>query len=183
VQGVAIGYSGESSDALSILGRHVLVGLLTPVLGRTKVNVVNAAVLAEGRGIVVSSRRLVRRDVPGERIVITLETSGGTLTLDGGLLGDHHSRILGIDGYDVNLAPRGTLLILRNRDVPGVIGHVGTILGEAGLNIAEYHQARRSEGGDALAAVVLDGSVPSEVLDEIRSLPEVSQARVVRVED
>lgn len=183
VRKVSVGYSGESRDALGVLSRHVLVGLLTPVLGRTQVNVVNAEVLAEGRGIAVASQRLVRRDAPGERVVVTLETSAGTLTLDGGLLGEHHSRILGLDGYDVNLAPEGTLLILRNRDVPGVIGRVGTLLGTAGLNIAEYHQARRSEGGEALAAVVLDGAVPSQVLEEIRGLPEVSDARVVRVEE
>jgi D-3-phosphoglycerate dehydrogenase len=183
VQAVRIGYHGESRDALSVLPRHILMGLLTPVLGRSQVNVVNALVLTENRGIAVSSGRLTRRGAPGERVVVTLETSQGELTLDGGLLGEHHPRILGVDGYDVNVAPEGTLLILRNRDVPGVIGRVGTLLGTAGLNIAEYHQARRSEGGDALAAVVLDGAVPSNVLEEIRELPEVSSARVVQVED
>ncbi len=183
VRQVSIGYSGVSRDALGVLPRHVLMGLLTPVLGRTQVNVVNAGVLAEGRGIAVSSGRLARRGAPGERVLVTLDTSGGELTLDGGLLGEHHPRILGLDGYDVNLAPRGTLLILRNRDVPGVVGHVGTILGEAGLNIAEYHQARRSEGGEALAAVVLDGVVHPAVLDRIRDRPEVVDARVVRVEE
>lgn len=183
VRSVAIGYSGASRDALGVLPRHVLMGLLTPVLGRTQVNVVNAGVLAEGRGIAVSSGRLTRRDAPGERVLVKLDTSAGELTLDGGLLGAHHPRILGLDGYDVNLAPQGTLLILRNRDVPGVIGRVGTLLGEAGLNIAEYHQARRSEGGDALAAVVLDGAVPTEVLGRIRDLSEVTDARVVRVEE
>jgi D-3-phosphoglycerate dehydrogenase len=176
-------YSGESREALGVLPRHVLMGLLTPVLGVAQVNVVNAAVLAENRGIAVSSGRRPRRGTPGERILVALDTSEGRLELDGGLLGEHHPRILGLDGYDVNLAPEGTLLILRNRDVPGVIGHVGTVLGKAGMNIAEYHQARRSEGGEALAAVVLDGAVPHEVLSGIRSLPDVMDARVVRVRD
>jgi len=183
VRGVHVEYSGESPEALGVLPRHVLMGLLTPVLGVAQVNVVNAAVLAENRGIAVSSGRRPRRGAPGERVLVTLDTSEGRLELDGGLLGEYHPRILGLDGYDVNLAPEGTLLILRNRDVPGVIGHVGTVLGRAGMNIAEYHQARRSEGGEALAAVVLDGAVPDEVLAAIRALPDVMDARVVRVRD
>ena len=109
-------------------------------------------------------------------------TSTGPVALDGALLGEHHPRLVGLDGYDVNVAPSGTLLVLRNRDVPGVIGRVGTLLGGAGLNIAEYHQARRSEGGDALAAVVLDGAFPREILARLTELPEVTDARVVELD-
>lgn len=181
IRGVEVGYAGDADDALGVLPRHVLMGLLTPVLGAEQVNVVNAAVLAETRGISVSARRLPRRSLPGERVEVALETTAGPLSLDGALLGEHHPRLVGLDGYDVNVAPAGTLLVLRNRDVPGVVGRVGTILGEAKLNIAEYHQARRSEGGEALAAVVLDGPFPHEVLDRIRGLPEVSEARVVEL--
>lgn len=181
ISGVEVGYAGEASDALGVLPRHVLMGLLTPVLGRDQVNVVNAAVLAENRGISLSTRRLPRQRLPGERVEVTVTTSAGPVSLDGALLGEHHPRLVGLDGYDVNVAPAGTLLVLKNRDVPGVIGRVGTLLGEAGLNIAEYHQARRSEGGEALAAVVLDGHFPREMLDRLKQLPEVTDARVVEL--
>ncbi|UCC26667.1 MAG: phosphoglycerate dehydrogenase [Gemmatimonadales bacterium] len=182
ISAVEVGYAGDADDALGVLPRHVLMGLLTPVLGRDQVNVVNAAVLAENRGISVSTRRLARRTLPGERVEVEVTTSGGPVSLDGALLGEHHPRLVGLDGYDVNVAPSGTLLVLRNRDVPGVIGRVGTLLGAAGLNIAEYHQARRSEGGDALAAVVLDGAFPGEVLEQLAELPEITDARVVELD-
>ena len=80
----------------SLLGglpRHVLMGLLTPVLGRDQVNVVNAAVLAENRGISVSTRRLARRTLPGERVEVEVTTSGGPVSLDGALLGEHHPSV------------------------------------------------------------------------------------------
>lgn len=181
VRSVEVGYAGEADDALRVLPRHVLMGVLSPVLGPEQVNVVNAGVLAEGRGISVSTRRLAGRSLPGERVEVSVETADGNVELDGALLGEHHPRIVGLDGYDVNVAPEGTLMVLRNHDVPGVIGRVGSLLGSAGINIAEYHQARRSEGGDALAAVVVDGEVPGEVLGAVAQLPEVTDARVVRL--
>lgn len=182
ISALEVGYAGEADETLGVLPRHVLMGILTPVLGRDQVNVVNAAVLAENRGISVSARRLPRRTLPGERVEVTVHTALGPLSLDGALLGEHHPRLVGLDGYDVNVAPAGTLLVLRNRDVPGVVGRVGTLLGEAGINIAEYHQARLSEGGDALAAVVLDGRFPRDVMDRLTALPEITSARVVELD-
>jgi D-3-phosphoglycerate dehydrogenase / 2-oxoglutarate reductase len=66
--------------------------------------------------------------------------------------------------------------------VPGVIGRVGTLLGEAGVNIAEYHQARLQAGGEALAAISVDSSVSSEVLEQLSRLPEVHDVRQVEME-
>jgi D-3-phosphoglycerate dehydrogenase len=82
----------------------------------------------------------------------------------------------------VDVAPRGTLVVLRNRDVPGVIGRVGTLLGEAGVNIAEYHQARLQVGGEALAAITVDGRIPPEVQQRLSELPEVLDVRQVDME-
>jgi D-3-phosphoglycerate dehydrogenase len=82
-----------------------------------------------------------------------------------------------IDGFYVDVQPRGTLVVLRNRDVPGVIGRVGTMLGDAGINIGEYHQARMEAGGDALAAITVDGRLPGDVVEKLRALPEVHEVR------
>jgi D-3-phosphoglycerate dehydrogenase / 2-oxoglutarate reductase len=82
----------------------------------------------------------------------------------------------------VDVAPRGTLVVLRNRDVPGVIGRVGTLLGEAGVNIAEYHQARLQAGGEALAAISVDSAIAPDVLEKLGQLPEVLDARQVEME-
>lgn len=178
VQGVEIACDG-GGEGHRIVPRHVLVGLLQAMLGVEVVNVVNAAVLAEGRGIEVSTRTLSGHRDYGEGVEVSLETDDGPLRLAGALLGERHPRLVRLDGYDVNVAPAGTFLVLRNRDVPGVIGRVGTLLGGFGMNIAEYHQARRSEGGDALAAVVLDGPLDRAVLGRLLELPEVLDARLV----
>jgi D-3-phosphoglycerate dehydrogenase len=81
------------------------------------------------------------------------------------------------------VAPRETLVILTNKDVPGVIGRVGTLLGDAGVNIAEYHQARLAQGGDALAAITVDGTVSPNVRHALLELPDVSSATVVHFRD
>jgi D-3-phosphoglycerate dehydrogenase len=115
-------------------------------------------------------------------VEVALATDAGRLELAGALLGERHPRLVRLDGYDMNVAPAGTFLVLRNRDVPGVIGRVGTLLGGFGLNIAEYHQARRTEGGEALAAVVLDGPVDRDVVARLSELDEVLDARLVTLD-
>ena len=88
-------------------------------------------------------------------------------------------RLPRIGGFQVDVTPRQTLLVLTNNDVPGVIGHVGTCLGKSGVNIAEYHQARLAQGGEALAAISVDGSVANDVRKQLLSLPDVLSATVV----
>jgi D-3-phosphoglycerate dehydrogenase / 2-oxoglutarate reductase len=89
------------------------------------------------------------------------------------------ARLTRIGAFHVDIQPRDTLLILTNNDVPGVIGRVGTLLGEAGVNIAEYHQARLAQGGQALAAVSVDGDVSEAVRESLLGLPDVLSAAVV----
>jgi D-3-phosphoglycerate dehydrogenase len=88
-------------------------------------------------------------------------------------------RLSRIGAFHVDVQPRDTLLILTNNDVPGVIGRVGTLLGEAGVNIAEYHQARLAQGGQALAAVSVDGEVSEKTRQSLLELPDVLSAAVV----
>jgi D-3-phosphoglycerate dehydrogenase len=71
------------------------------------------------------------------------------------------------------------LIVLTNADVPGVIGHVGTVLGNAGVNIAEYHQARMTQGGEAMAAISVDGTVTESVRRELLGVKDVRSATVV----
>jgi D-3-phosphoglycerate dehydrogenase len=87
-----------------------------------------------------------------------------------------------IGEFKVDIAPRHTLVVLTNADVPGVIGHVGTVLGNAKVNIAEYHQARMSQGGDALAAITVDGNVSSAVCRQLSEIPGVRSATVIETE-
>jgi D-3-phosphoglycerate dehydrogenase len=86
-----------------------------------------------------------------------------------------------IADYHVDIVPTGTLIVLRNDDVPGVIGRVGTILGNHRINIAEYHQARMTRGGEALAAIAVDHDVDAEVRDALLELTEVKTAVIVQL--
>ena len=96
---------------------------------------------------------------------------------------DAPPRFTRIGVFHVDVAPRGTLIVLGNRDVPGVIGHVGTALGDAGVNIAEYHQARLAQGAEALAVISIDGTVTESVRRTLLALPDVNSATVVHFAD
>ncbi len=111
---------------------------------------------------------------------LRIAVPGGERRVAGALLAQAHPRIVRIDDYEVAILPSGTLVVLWNRDVPGVIGRVGSLLGGAGINIAEYYQARLEAGGEALAAIRVDGALPDEALHSLRRLRDVS--RVTQVE-
>ena len=180
IRGVDVRYAGqaaeESRDPLNPLSASVLTGVLSDVLGADEVNYVNALHLAEGRGIRVTTSSQSRHRDYAEYLEAVVETEGGEARIAGALLGERHPRVVSIDGFDIDLAPHGTMVVLRNQDVPGVIGKIGTILGEQGLNIADYRQSRRSPGGEAMAAVTVDGEVTPAMLDALREVPEVQEA-------
>lgn len=181
VQAIEVRYGGESEEALKPLTAYVLIGFLAKVLGEEQVNLVSAGHLAGQRGIRVARTQLSANSDYSEYVEVVVQAEKGTLRLAGALLGDAHPRIVRIDDYRVDIVPEGALIVLKNKDVPGVIGRVGTILGNHEINIGEYHQARLSKGGEALAAVAVDGEVDPAVRDALLELPEVSSAVVARL--
>jgi D-3-phosphoglycerate dehydrogenase len=181
IQSLDVRYAGASDEALKPLTAYVLIGLLRAVLGADQVNFVSAGHLAEQRGIKVARTQLSEHADYTEYVELVIKAERGGLRLAGALLGDAHPRIVRMDDYHVDIVPSGSLVVLKNKDVPGVIGRVGTILGDHDINIAGYHQARLSKGGDALAAVSVDGDVDQAVRDALLELPEVTAAVVVRL--
>jgi D-3-phosphoglycerate dehydrogenase len=181
IQAVEVRYSGASDEALRPLTAYVLMGLLEDVLGKDQVNFVSAGHLANQRGIRVARTQLSQDSDYTEHVELVVTAERGELRLAGALLGDTHPRIVRIDEYRVDIVPGGALIILKNNDVPGVIGRVGTVLGSHRINIAEYHQARLSKGGQALAAISVDGEVGETVREALLQLPEISSAVVVRL--
>jgi D-3-phosphoglycerate dehydrogenase len=181
IKGIEVRYSGESEEVLSPLTAHVLMGLLKNIIGARSINLVSAGYLARQRGIDIALAHLSRRTDYSEFVEVIVKAEGEDLRLAGALLGDMHPRVVRIRDYHVDIVPDGTLIVLRNQDVPGVIGRVGTLLGAHSINIAEYHQARLTMGGDALAAIAVDGKVDSTVRDALMELQEVSAAVVIRL--
>jgi D-3-phosphoglycerate dehydrogenase len=181
IREVRISYDGGLAELNTHLVRNaVLKGILAPALSQ-QVNLINAGALAQQRGVEVAELRSARRATFSNSLGIGLSTEGepatgvGMVGLQGAL------RILGLNGIDIEAPLRGIILFIRNQDVPGVIGRVGTILGNRKINIATFTLGRNPQTQQAIGLVNVDNRVPDEVLEEIRAIPAVSTARVVEV--
>jgi D-3-phosphoglycerate dehydrogenase / 2-oxoglutarate reductase len=179
---VRIRYAGETAELGShVLRSAVLVGILNRVLDE-KVNLVNAGAAAAARGIVVEeTTRRRERGFPN-----TLEVAlGGAkeLAAEGTVLQNAAPRILRFDGIELEAPLEGTLLLTRNLDVPGVIGAIGSVLGKLGVNIATFALGRSApaQGAQAVAIVRLDGDVDDSVAARIREIPDITEARLLRL--
>jgi D-3-phosphoglycerate dehydrogenase / 2-oxoglutarate reductase len=186
VSRVRIRYAGEPATVAStVLRSAVLAGLLNPVLDE-KVNLVNSAAAAAQRGIVVEEETRRREHGFPNTLEVTAfpaDASDAGVCVEGTVLYDLSPRVMGIDGIHVECDLEGTILFTRNRDVPGVIGQMGQVLGSRSVNIATFALGRREAvaGAEALALVRLDGEVPDSVLGPIRAIPAVVEARLVRL--
>jgi D-3-phosphoglycerate dehydrogenase len=165
-------YGGAHEATLRAVAAAACQGLLSDIVA-SPLTLVNALYVATDRGLSVSRVWLGATAATGEVVELRLTTADDSLRVAGVLLAGNHPRISRIGDYRVDIQPRGTILVLRNRDVPGVVGKVGSVLGDAGVNIAEYHQARREAGGEALAAVAVDGCVERPVIEALAALDEV----------
>ena len=176
VREVRLEYAGEIVDLdAAPVTRSFLAGLLRDVSAR--VNVVNAFLIAEERGIHVTTTYLRAATDSAPAIRTHVITSIGEQTLAGTIFGysggGREGRITEINGFHIEAVPHGHMLVLRNRDVPGVIGRVGTILGERGVNISHFHLGRRERGGEAMAVIEIDAALDQETLNSLRSLAQV----------
>ena len=170
-------YAGASDQALKPLTVAAMMGALTTAVGKTSINFVNALHVAESRGIRVDRVRSAPHGDYAEYLELRLASAAGETRTGGALLAEGHPRLVLVGDYRVDIRPNGTLVIIRNRDVPGVIGRVGTILGDAGVNIGEYYQARLRAGGDALAAVSVDGRLSSDAIERLKAVADIHEVR------
>ena len=184
VREVRLEYAGEVAelDAAPVT-RAFLAGLLSDVSAR--VNVVNAFLIAEERGISVTAsyKRAGSDFAPAiaTRVVTTSGEQRVAGTLFGGFGQSGDGRITEINGFRIEAIPHGHMLVTRNRDVPGVIGRIGTMLGEHEVNISRFHLGRRERGGEAMAVIETDAPLKKETLDELRSFDQVISARQIEL--
>ncbi|MFZ0760494.1 MAG: phosphoglycerate dehydrogenase [Candidatus Sulfotelmatobacter sp.] len=188
IEEISLRYSGHIAEWKTELIRNAAIkGILDQAL-EEKANLVNAASLADLRGLRVHESHKARASTGGAGSVLSLFLKSSTEQhmVKGAVLHGTVPRLLHIDGIDVEAPLERSLIYLRNRDVPGVIGKVGTILGEAEINIADFSLGRRSaeasaEPREAIAVVHVDGRVPDEVLKKLEQIPAVQQAKAVRL--
>jgi D-3-phosphoglycerate dehydrogenase len=174
-QRLDVGYAGPLDSILRPLAAAALEGFLSSTVD-ISLNLVNALAIAGERGVDVGRVRIGEMaDYTNYVELRALEGADETI-VGGALLGEgHHPRIVRIGGFHVDTVPEGVLLLVRNRDVPGVIGEVGTMLGAAGINIGEYHLGRKAAEGRALGVITVDDELPSEVIADLRALPAVEE--------
>jgi D-3-phosphoglycerate dehydrogenase len=185
---IQIGYSGHITDWKTELIRNAAIKGILNVSVQEKANLVNAASLASSRGLTVREERKPKATGgAGSVITISIRTQQETHTVKGAVLREDTPRLLHVDGIDAEAPLEQNLIYMRNQDVPGVIGKVGTILGKHGINIANFSLGRRGEAPaasprEAIAVVQVDGSVPESVVSELRGIPAVQQAKAIRLE-
>jgi D-3-phosphoglycerate dehydrogenase len=161
-----------------ILLSAATVGVLSHVVESDRLNLISARALAELRGLELAVMESDRLEHPNA-LEVSLRAGKEELAVQGVAAEGGPPRLTKIDAFHVDVPPRRTLIVLTNKDVPGVIGRVGTLLGEAHINIASYHQSRLAQGGDALAAISVDDPVPPDVCRRLLQLPDVRSATVV----
>lgn len=178
VQRIALRCGPDVIGGSGALLSAVAAGVLEGVLGTERLNLINARALAEARGIEFSVAESTQLEHPS---AVEIRLSGGMqeIAVAGVAAAGTAPRLTRIGEFRVDVTPRQTLIILTNHDVPGVIGRVGTLLGDAGVNIAEYHQARLAQGGEALAAISVDGAGGEELRRSLLGLPDVLSASIV----
>jgi D-3-phosphoglycerate dehydrogenase len=174
---VRLRYRGKIADGNTNLLRSAgLAGVLTRSAER-RVNLVNAMQLADQRGWTVSEVHEPRA-VDADSIRLELETDHGVTSVTGAVFLEK-PRLTQVDGIYCEAPLAGHLLFMKNRDVPGVIGHVGTVLGRNGVNIANFSLGRREADGEAVAIVAVDSAVPDPVIAELKQNAAVRLARAV----
>jgi D-3-phosphoglycerate dehydrogenase len=153
------------------------MGLLRPLLD--SVNMVNAPVIARERDIEIAETKRERASDYQTLIRVVIHTDQRSRSLTGTLFGGEKPRIVGIEEVPIEAEVSSHMLFIRNEDKPGFIGHLGTTLGAAGINVATFHLGRTAPGENAIALVSVDQRISEELLHKIGGLPSVVRAKAL----
>lgn len=157
----------------------VLKGVLQHISG--KVNIVNSLSLARERGIQVISTVSEQDPTFSSLLAVTLETDRSQHQVTGTVFEKNLIRLLTIDDVYLDFRPQGNLLFFKNQDTPGVVGKIGTLLGSSGINIASMKLGRVQETQFAYGVVSVDGDLPEPVIQSMKRIPEIVEARALRI--
>jgi D-3-phosphoglycerate dehydrogenase len=182
VRSVVASYLGRIAEHDT---RVLTLATLKGILGRSvnePVTFVNAPMLARDRGLTVSEMRSTVSQDYVSLVSIRAETDEGPIVVQGTIVAKDSMRVVSIDDFDVEVGPARRMVFFRYADRPGIIGKVGTIFGEAGINIATMDVGRRAEGGDALMVLTVDSEVSGQTLDAVAEAIEANHTRAVTLD-
>jgi D-3-phosphoglycerate dehydrogenase len=178
---VEVVYSGDFADMPTVhLTRAVLKGILDPIIPES-VNFVNAPTLAASRGIKVTESRTPENPTHSCLLSVRAKAPHYGREICGTIFGRDDVRIVHIDGYRVDIKPRGSMLVTEHTDRPGIIGKVGTLLGDNKVNIAGMHVGRESAGRQALMVLMVDEPIAEDILRQIKQIDGMETARQVQL--
>jgi D-3-phosphoglycerate dehydrogenase len=178
ISGIVIEYAGDVGDMNTrALTSAALAGVLSAQLGL--INMVSAPVVARERGIKVDEVKQTQRGAYETYIRLTVKTDKYERSVAGTVFSDGKPRIIQVKGIELESDFGKHMLYITNNDKPGFIGNIGTLMGNAGINIACFHFGRVAPGGDAIGIVEVDGAVPDSVLEAVNKLPNVKQVKAL----
>jgi D-3-phosphoglycerate dehydrogenase / 2-oxoglutarate reductase len=176
-----ISYRGEIADRnVTVLTAAAVQGLLEPV-SATPVNLVNARLFAQQRGLEIIETRSSTPTQYTSLVRVTVNTRDGATSV-AGVISDGRANVVQIDEYELHLPPTpGYLLVTQHIDRPGIIGLVGTLLGEADINISSMQVGRQAPRGQALMLLSVDEPVPPAVVERIRQAASIETIKVIKL--
>ena len=180
IERIEVSYEGDIADEdLDLVTASAQKGVFDPL--EWQVNAVNAPRVAEERGIDVTESKSRQSEDFQSLVSVTVGNSDDDLAVSGTLFAGNDPRLVEIDGYRVDAVPHGHMLAARNRDEPGVIGFIGTVLGENDVNIAGMFNARETIGGEALTVYNLDSAVPDGVVEELLADDRLIEVKTIEL--
>ncbi len=180
IERVEVSYEGDiAEEDLDLVTASAQKGVFEPL--EWQVNAVNAPRVAEERGIDVTESKSRQSEDFQSLVSVTVGGRDDELTVSGTLFAGDDPRLVKIDGYRVDAVPHGHMLAARNEDEPGVIGFIGTVLGDADVNIAGMFNARETIGGEALTVYNLDSTVSEDVVEELLSDDRIIDVQAIEL--
>lgn len=176
---IDLSYFGEvSKQETTYLSTLFLKGLLQASLAE-EVNQVNALFLAKERGLKVNENKSLESNVYSSQIKVEAKVDGETHTISGTVNDQHEARIIEINGYRFDIASSGNIIVIDHIDQPGVIGEIGTIIGESGINIGAMQVGRKQPGGKAIMVLNVDAPIESGLIGRLEKAKTISKARAI----
>lgn len=179
VEKVEIMYGGEAAGMeTSIITLAILKGIFEPVL-KEKINYVNAKIIAENRGVLVTESTESNADHYLNLITLKIAGQKDEFTISGTIFGKGEQRIIRLNKYELDVTPTPYMLVAENIDKPGVVGQIGTLLGASKINIATMQLGRTKQG--AMMVIAVDSDIPKETLNLIGGIEGMSRVRFVKM--
>ena len=179
VRKLEIIHHGTSEIPISALSSNAIKGILSHFLGDTRINLVNGPTLAKERGIEIITTHRNSSDLYKDMIEIRLVTDKNERAAIGTITNLGSPKITSIDSFSIDVDPEGFMLVFSNEDRPGTIGTIGTLLGKYEINIAGMQLGRTKKNDKAVAILSLDDLIPENVMEEVRNIPGILDARSV----